>query len=187
MNAEIITAEEAKSLDDVTAWLASAKGAEYGFFRAVYSALYSFDHGNRDPLAKLLTVCNGKKGKRIRHVEGQKLMFAAPLKRVLAHCLANVGAKADASKDFGIAWTMKENSGLNHDKLRLVLALAQGEESPRGKTFRDMFPPLNPKAKVEKPAIDKVAKVIEGDDFPTELARRIKAVMDAWQNEQVDF
>lgn len=140
---EQITVEQADTgLDAVTSWLSGAKSAEYGFFLAVYVALDHFTNGNRDPLAKLLTVCNGKKAKRIRNVEGQKLMFAAPLKRILQHCLANVGAKADASKDFGIAWTVPANAGVNHDKAELVKALAQGGESPRGKTFRDVFPPL---------------------------------------------
>ena len=129
-------------LEAVTNWLSGAKSAEYGFFLAVSTALEHFGNGNRDPLAKMLTVVNGKKAKRIRTVEGQKLMFAAPLKRILQHCLANVGAKADASKDFGIVWTVPANAGVNHDKAEMVKALAQGGESPRGKTFRDVFPPL---------------------------------------------
>lgn len=137
-----VTPAPEEGLDAVTSWLSGAKSAEYGFFLAVYIALDHFTNGNRDPLAKMITVCNGKKAKRIRNVEGQKLMYSAPLKRILQHCLANVGVKADASKDFGVAWTVPDNAGVNRDKTELVKALAQGGESPRGKTFRDVFPPL---------------------------------------------
>lgn len=149
-----------KALDDVSAWLSDAKSSEFGFIKATHTALVMFiEHGNRDPLAKLLTVVNGKTAKRIRNVEGQKMVFAAPLKRILSHVLPNTTAKYSATSDFGVAWSTKTkaNQVSDADMLAKLESLVADAVSPFSKTFKETFPPIT-KTKAELDAEAKAAK-----------------------------
>lgn len=148
-----------KALDDVTSWLSDAKSSEYGFTRAAYRAIEQFSLGNRDPLAKLLTVVNGKKAKRVRNVEGNKLVFASPLKRIIQHIMPNVSAKYNPGTDFGVSWTVEKGANNFIDEqsmatLQRMAALDNDEAfSPFSKAFKEAFPPI-PKAKPEKDQAD---------------------------------
>jgi hypothetical protein len=151
-------ANKPEGLDHVTDWLSSATNAEYKFFAAVYVALYQFAQGNRDPLAKMITVCNGRKGRRIRNIEGNKLSYAAPLKRIMQHALSGVKPKADDSKDFGVAWEVATNGGVNHDKMNLVNDLSREGYGPKSKTFKEAFPPLTTPAEKTEAELIKAKK-----------------------------
>jgi len=139
------------SMDAVSAWLSSAKDAEYGFFSACIHALEQFGEGNRDPLAKLLVVTSGKKAKRIRNIEGNKLPYLQPLKRIIQHIIPTANAKYEAGSDFGVKWVVtktEDNDLIQRDKLEVLRMLKAENEGPRGKTFKELFPAIT----VEKPA-----------------------------------
>ena len=67
-------------------WVSNARGAEYGFFKAVQYALEQFGEKNNLPMYALIAFTNGKKygGYKIcgRRVFSLK-QFSAPLKRIL--------------------------------------------------------------------------------------------------------
>ncbi len=165
--------EGTKAFDAVNAWIADAKAGEYGFIRAAHVAFTQFHKGNRDPLAKLLTVASGKKAKRIRLVEGNKLVYLAPLKRLCQHILPHVKAKYNAGSDFGVAWTVDKsaNTPVNEaalDTLSQYASLDRDEAiSPFSKTFKEAFPAIKSEApaKTEEmkraEAQAKVAKFVE--------------------------
>lgn len=144
--------ENTKAMDDVSAWLSDAKSSEYGFLKAAYMAIVQFEKGNRDPLAKLLTVTQGKKAKRLRIIEGNKMVFAAPLKRLCQVILPNVKAKHNPGSDFGMQWTVDKsaNTPVDMEKLDVLRQLAGVDSegkwdrdnavSPFGKNFKEAFP-----------------------------------------------
>ncbi len=152
-----LVSEGGKAFDAVNKWLSDAKSSEYGFLTAAYFAFDQFNKGNRDPLAKLLTVASGKKAKRVKIIEGNKLVFLAPLKRLFKHVLPHVSAKFNPGSDFGVAWTISKaaNATVNTAALETLgnyAALDKDEAiSPFGKQFKEAFPTVTvePKAKDE--------------------------------------
>lgn len=150
-NIDLVT-DNGKAVDVVSAWLSGAIKAEFGFIVACHAAIDQFEKGNRDALAKLLTVVNGKTAKRIRRKEGDKLAFSVPLKRVMDSVMPNVKAKFDGMSDFGVSWSVEkkegQNSICNQDAFAKLEYLAQVNADPLdiveisafGKTFKEAFP-----------------------------------------------
>ena len=195
------TSPAGKAMCAVNDWIANAKGSEYGFIQAVFSAFTQFNDGNRDALAKLMTVANGKTAKRIRHVEGNKLVYAAVLKRLCAHVIPAVSAKYNATSDFGVAWTVKTGANSPVD----VEALGRLEQwatltdklgkpiltSAFNKGFKEAFPAIKatPKEKTDREVLDanaaKVVKMIEDNDIPLSvLMHRVQALMSGKVNNE---
>ena len=174
-----LNTEEGKAIDAVNVWLSKAHGAEYGFMLAAYASFEQFAKGNRDPLAKLLTVVNGKKAKRIKRVEGEKLAFAAPLRRLVAHCLPNVSAKYNGASDFGVAWTVATGTNDLTDTVMMekleAFTLEENRISPFSKTFKEHFPPIaaTPKQKAQaeliKAKVKALNKWLEENDITKEV------------------
>jgi hypothetical protein len=130
--------------DYVKNWVSNARGAEYGFFKAVQYALEQFGEKNNLPMYALIAFTNGKKyGGYKSAVEGYSLkQFSAPLKRILAVALSDVKF---TFKDGKPGVKVGENGGLNLDGLKSVSMLAASNCGLRSSAFDDAFP------KAEKP------------------------------------
>lgn len=140
----------------VDTWASSAKGAQYGFIKAVIYALEQFDARNNAPLTKMVALANGKvwKGPNGKSVtcNGIKLTgFASPLKRILDKALSGCEL---TFKDGKAKWVVKENGGLNHDVLDGLRVLAA---VPNIHVGHDSFKAAFPVVKADK-VVDNKAK-----------------------------
>lgn len=119
-------------------WLNNATGAEYGFIRAVVHALESFNNGDTNALGKMLTVTHGKKCKRIKRQEPERLVYAAPLKRILGHALEGVSYKFNKDADFGVVFECGDNGGVSLEHIKALKQFAG--KTVRDKGFKEAFP-----------------------------------------------
>lgn len=144
----------------VLGFLSDAKAADKAFIPAVLAALESFDKGDTNLLARMVTVCNGKSAKRIRKVETGKLVYAAPLKRVLQHALVNVTMKADKDTDFGVKFSKGDNGGVSQTVLKTLRDM--GSVSYRSDKFKNAFPVAQKKRDPKDAAkvADQIAKLL---------------------------
>ncbi len=130
--------------DHVKNWVSNARGAEYGFFKAVQYALEQFGEKNNLPMYALIAFTNGKKYGGYKIEQGYSLkQFSAPLKRILAVALSDVKF---TFKDGKPGVKVGENGGLNREGLEKVAMLAASNCGLRSTAFDDAFP------KPEKPA-----------------------------------
>lgn len=131
--------------DMVQKWVSNAKGAEYGFFKAVEYALDQFGQKNNKPMYALIAFTNGKSFGNYKIEDGYKLsQFSAPLKRILAVALSDVKF---TFKDGKASCKVGENGGLNHDVLEGVKVLAASKVGVKSKAFADAFPTIKKPAK----------------------------------------
>ena len=129
--------------DHVKNWVSNARGAEYGFFKAVQYALEQFGEKNNLPMYALIAFTNGKKYGTYKIEEGYSLkQFSAPLKRILAVALDDVKF---TFKDGKPCVKVGKNGGLNLEGLQKVAGLAASNCAIRSTAFDDAFP------KPEKP------------------------------------
>jgi len=129
--------------DHVKNWVSNARGAEYGFFKAVQYALEQFGEKNNLPMYALIAFTNGKKYGGYKIEQGYSLkQFSAPLKRILAVALSDVKF---TFKDGKPGVKVGENGGLNREGLEKVAMLAAANCGLRSTAFDDAFP------KPEKP------------------------------------
>jgi len=133
--------------DYVKSWVSNARGAEYGFFKAVEYALDQFGQKNNKPIYALIAFTNGKSFGNYKVEDGYKLsQFSAPLKRILAVALSDVKF---TFKDGKASCKVGKNGGLNHDVLEGVKVLAASKVGVKSKAFAEAFPTLT-KPKAEK-------------------------------------
>ena len=133
--------------DYVKAWVSNARGAEYGFFKAVEYALEQFGEKNNKPMYALIAFTNGKSFGSYKIEDGYKLsQFSAPLKRILAVALSDVKF---TFKDGKASCKVGKNGGLNHDVLEGVRTLAASKVGVKSDAFKAAFPVLTA-AKPEK-------------------------------------
>ncbi len=71
-------------------WGSDVRNAETRFFPMVADCLEQLNNGNSTDLAKLLCITHGKKSSIITVIEGERLKFATPLKRILNPALEGV-------------------------------------------------------------------------------------------------
>jgi hypothetical protein len=160
----------------VLGFLSDAKSAEKNFVPAVVAALESFKAGDANLLARMITTCNGRSAKRIRKVETGKLVYAAPLKRVLQVALMGVTMKADKETDFGVKFTKGDNGGVSESVLQALRDM--GSVSFRSDKFKKAFPaPKSNKAlKDADDVADKVVKeMMENHLTPGDMFDLIRA------------
>ena len=132
--------------DHVKNWVSNARGAEYGFFKAVQYALEQFGEKNNLPMYALIAFTNGKKYGGYKIEQGYSLkQFSAPLKRILAVALSEVEF---TFKDGKPGVKVGENGGLNREGLEKVAMLAASKCGLRSSAFDKEFP------KPEKPAAE---------------------------------
>jgi hypothetical protein len=157
--------ENQMSKDIVTAWAGDARGAEYGFIKAVAYALEQFKEKNNKPLYKMLAICNGKPYAKMSIVEKDRLAYAVPLNRVIKaalvgmtityvvkECDFRVNAGEDACVDEGIL------EGLR------MLATVPGMSIRHGQ-FKKLFPVV---------ASDKPKKAKDADKVGAAMAKMLK-------------
>jgi hypothetical protein len=171
----------------VLGFLSDAKSAEKNFIPAVVAALESFKAGDANLLARMVTICNGKSAKRIRKVETGKLIYAAPLKRVLQVALMGVTMKADKDTDFGVKFTKGDNGGVSESVLQTLRDM--GSVSFRSDKFKSAFPAPKPNKSLKDAGdlADKVVKdLMENYLTPGDLFDLIRAKY-AEKSGQVDF
>lgn len=128
----------------VATWGSDVRNAETKFCGIVADCLEQLNNGNSTDLAKLLCITHGKKSGIISVIEGEKLQYAAPLKRVLAKALEGVEYRFDPKKKSGVKFKLSDNGGANTDVIQALRVL--GSARVQSKAFRDTFPTV----KVEK-------------------------------------
>ena len=128
----------------VATWGSDVRNAETKFCGIVADCLEQLNNGNSTDLAKLLCITHGKKSGIITVIEGEKLQYAAPLKRVLAKALEGVEYRFDPKKKSGVKFKSSDNGGANTDVIQALRVL--GAARVQSKAFRDTFPTV----KVEK-------------------------------------
>ena len=132
------------STDYVKSWVSNARGAEYGFFKAVQYALEQFGEKNNLPLYALIAFTNGKKYGTYKIEDGYSLkQFSAPLKRILAVALSDVKF---TFKDGKAGVVVGKDGGLNLEGLQSVAMLAASKCAVKSTAFDNSFP------RPEKPA-----------------------------------
>ena len=147
MNGNIMT-------DAVQNFISNARGAEYGFLKAVAHSLECFGEKNNKPLYALMAFTNGKKFGNYRIEEGHSLVqFSAPLKRILNVALSDVKFTFKEGKA-GVK--VGKNGGLNHDVLEGVKVLAASKTRVKSEAFDNAFPVIRA-VPVEKTAEQKNA------------------------------
>ena len=149
----------------VTTWASDVRNAETKFCTIVADCLEQLNNGNSTDLAKLLCITHGKKSGIVKVLEGEKLQYAAPLKRVLAKALQGVDFKFDAKKKSGVKFKASENGGADTDVIQALRVL--GAARVQSKAFKDAFPvvkketgekSLDEKQKQVAAYIDRLAK-----------------------------
>jgi hypothetical protein len=136
-------------------WASNVRGAEYGFIKAVIYALEQFGEKNNKPIYTMIAICNGKAYDKFKIVQGDRLAYATPLRRILNKALANV---TFTFKDGKASVKVGDNGGLNSDILEALRMLVTiPGMSIRHAKFKEMFPAEQKKGG-EKPK-DEVAKV----------------------------
>lgn len=106
-------------------WASDLRSAEYNFLPTVVEALEQFNNGNTTDLAKLLCITHGKKSGIIKVVEGDRMAYAAPLKRILAKALDGVEAKFDKKKNLASLSRCRIMVALILNRLRACVYLAR--------------------------------------------------------------
>jgi hypothetical protein len=151
--------------DYVKAWVSNARGAEYGFFKAVEYALEQFGEKNNKPMYALIAFTNGKSFGSYKIEDGYSLsQFSAPLKRILNVALSDVKF---TFKDGKASCKVGKNGGLNHDVLEGVRVLAASKVGVKSQAFKDAFPAVAA-AKVEKTRDQKREQLI---NYMTKFAK----------------
>lgn len=151
--------------DMVQKWVSNAKGAEYGFFKAVQYALEQFGEKNNKPMYALIAFTNGKQFGSYKIEQGYTLtQFSAPLKRILAVALSDVKF---TFKDGKASCKVGKNGGLNHDVLEGVRTLAASKAGVKSQAFKDAFPALTA-SKPEKTRDEKREQLI---NYMTKFAK----------------
>mgnify|MGYP007083794875 FL=1 len=146
MNGNIMT-------DAVQNFISNARGAEYGFLKAVAHSLECFGEKNNKPLYALMAFTNGKKFGGYKIEEGHSLVqFSAPLKRILKVALSDVKFTFKEGKA-GVK--VGKNGGLNNDVLEGVKVLAASKTRVKSEAFANAFPVI--KNSIKKTAEQKNA------------------------------
>ena len=132
----------------VSAWMSDVRGAEYGFFKAVIYALEQFSEKNNLPLTAMVAICNGKPFQSYKIVSGDRLAYAAPLKRILDKALSDATL---TFKDGKAKWKVGPNGGVNKDILDGLRILVAGHPNLRvtSQAFKDAYPKAAPQKKVK--------------------------------------
>lgn len=145
--------EETKALDFITDFLRDAGGAQRNFLPAMLLAFNQAKSSNNwQPLSKLWTVANGRKGSRIKRVEPNKLTYAAPMKRLMQHVLQGYKPKFDDRAEFGTNWEKHGNVGFNEEALTKIKEMVDNKLDHTTKTFKEYFPSLSVKKEKEETA-----------------------------------
>ena len=138
--------EQTKALDFITDFLRDAGGAQRNFLPAMYLAFNQAKvSDNWQPLSKLWTIANGKKGARIRKVEPNKLTYAAPMKRLMQHVLQGYKPKFDDRAEYGTNWEKHGNVGFNDTALQRIKDMIDHDLDHTTKHFKEAFPSLTEK------------------------------------------
>jgi hypothetical protein len=118
-------------------WGSDVRNAETRFFPMVADCLEQLNNGNSTDLAKLLCITHGKKSGIITVIEGERLKFAAPLKRILAHSLENVEFRFDEKKKAGVRIKVGDNGGASTDRIQALRNL--GKATIASDAFKKAF------------------------------------------------
>lgn len=155
----------------VQSWASNVRGAEYGFFKAVIYALEQFKEKNNLPLTALVAICNGKSFGTYKIIEGDRLAYATPLKRILDKVLDNCTLKFEGGK---AKWKVGGNGGVNSEQLEGLRILVAGHANMtiRSEAFKTAYPAVK-KAVDPNKTVD-IAKVKESaeDHFVKYLKER---------------
>ena len=128
-------------------WGSDVRNAETRFFPMVADCLEQLNNGNSTDLAKLLCITHGKKSGIISVIEGERLKFAAPLKRILSYALENVEFRFDEKKKAGVKFKVGDNGGASVDRIQALRVL--GKSTIASDAFKKAFPVIK-KDKGEK-------------------------------------
>jgi len=122
----------------VATWGSDVRNAETKFCGIVADCLEQLNNGNSTDLAKLLCITHGKKSGIISVIEGERLKFAAPLKRILSYALENVEFRFDEKKKAGVKFKVGDNGGASVDRIQALRVL--GKSTVASDAFKKAFP-----------------------------------------------
>lgn len=168
----------------IQTWMSDVRGAEYGFLSAVVFALDEFDKKNNLPLYALISICNGKPFSTYKIIKGDRLTYAAPLKRILDETLSGIKI---VFKNDKYSVRAETQGGINADKMTALRNLAEAKTRVQSDAFKAEFPVIKKddlRSKAEKvnafkARAQKFAK--EHDIDLTTLAAAITAKNDAFE------
>lgn len=128
-----------------------AARVEENFFPAMVNGLEQFQKGNRQPLAKWITIVNGRTARRVKRKDPAALRDRAATMVIVRACLDGLTKiRHDKNSDFGTVFEMSDNGGVNVEKLEALRMLAaQGARThgPKAKLFRETFTPKSDEKK----------------------------------------
>jgi len=124
--------------NNVANWASNVRGAEYNFLPTVVRAFEQFNNGNTTEIAKLLCITNGRKSGIIKVIEGDRLQYAAPLKRIMAKVFEGVEWKFNSKNKSGVVFKMSDNGGANTDQIEGLRVL--GKVRINSDVFKKAFP-----------------------------------------------
>jgi hypothetical protein len=128
-----------KKTSPINAWALSARSADQKFNATVAYALEQFENGNHSELAKLICVTKGKTCKGIKVIDGERLPFAAPLRRILEKAFVGVTMKFDKNLPLGVKFTKNgDNAGIDSEVVEALRVL--GKQTYRSEAFKKAFP-----------------------------------------------
>jgi hypothetical protein len=128
-----------KQQSNVNSWASNARSADQTFNATVAYALEQFENGNHSELAKLICVTNGKTCKGIKVIDGERLPFAAPLRRVLLKAFVGVTMKFNKNLPLGVKFTKNgDNAGIDNEVIEALRVL--GKQTYRSEAFKEAFP-----------------------------------------------
>lgn len=168
------------NVSPVMVWAESAVELEYGFLPVVVEALDQWDQGNRTDLSILLTVTHGIKTTLVPTIEGERMKFATPLKKILSIVMPDLSYKADKKKASGVTYSVNinvegdENYHADPAEMRAWLVeIADGTTTIKGEAFKSWLEAGTAPKETPARTLDETAEKAEKDAL-----RLIKAAMD---------
>lgn len=143
--------------DLVNDWVSNARGADYGFFKAIVWALEQFEQKNNRPLYAMIAISNGKKFGNYKIIEGERLAYASPIRRILKVTLPNtIFVFKDGQAKVSLVKGANGHT-VSDDHMQALRMLAAQNVTVRNSAFKDAFP-VEPK--VTKRDADSVSKAV---------------------------
>lgn len=156
------------NVSPVMNWAENAVDLERGFIPAVIAAFDQFAQENYTDLSILLTVTHGIKTDLVPVIEGERMAFATPLKRMLSIVMPSVTFKRDKAKASGVSYTRvldadsEDNALVNEHALDTLRDLAERGATSKGDAFKAWLSYYTPEKDVEAKSLaeaqDKAAK-----------------------------
>lgn len=172
------------NVSPVMVWAENAVELEKGFLPAVVEAIDQFENGNRTDLSILFTVSHGIKTDLVPTIEGERMSFATPLKKIVGIIMPGLTFKHDKNKASGVSYVIDLDATgdgdadlINREAFDALCSMAEGGYTAKSKMFKAFIEQFGPRKVVTDKSPDESAEKAEKD-----VARLIKAARDNGHN-----